>query len=154
MTNRAPARTGRIAVAMLAVAALTILAVTPTLGVKAGNNGTVKVHDGSGEPAPLIKNDPKVCTFHFDFFFGDEGQTGLWWVESWSPGGDGSVVLDGSYATDAEGHDRQPTTGSFELPDGHYKLFWEGAENPGGNTNLKHKVFGVDCGDTDPPGGG
>ena len=35
--------------------------------------------------------------------------------------------------------------GTFGLPDGHYKLFWEGATNPGGQLEIKHKVFWVDC---------
>jgi hypothetical protein len=116
-----------------------------------GNNGTVKIHDGSGEPSPEVRNQPHVCTFHLHFFFGDAEQTGDWWIESWPPTGDRTVAMGPeTYTTDANGEDRAPATGAYELPDGHYKLFWEGATNPGEQTNIKHKVFWVDC----PPAGG
>ena len=142
---------------LVAVVSLAILAVAPALAAKPsspGNNGTVKVHDGATEASPPTQNNPHVCDFHLDFLFADAGQVGDWWVESWSPGGDGSVVVSGTYVTDAEGYARQPAAGSFLIPDGHYKLSWEGAENPGGNVNPKHKVFWVDCGDGGGGGGG
>jgi hypothetical protein len=142
---------------LVASVSLLILAASPALAAKPaspGNNGTVKVHDGADEPSPATQNNPHVCTFHLDFFFADAGQAGDWWIESWSPGGDGSVGMVGSYETDADGYDRQPEFGSFALPDGHYKLSWEGAENPGGNVNAKHKVFWVACGDDGGGGGG
>jgi hypothetical protein len=154
MTIRASSARARPTIGtIVAIVSLTILCATPVLGAKPsapGNNGTVKVHDGATEPSPATQNNPHVCDFHLDFLFADAGQAGDWWIESWSPGGDRSVVLDGSYLTDAAGYDREPATGSFGLADGHYKLSWEGAENPGGRVNLKHKVFWVDCGGDDP----
>src|SRR5205809_4378440 len=137
---------------LLAVAAATVL-----LGIGAGsviardapgNNGTVKIHDGATEPSPEVKNQPHVCTFHLHFFFADAGQAGDWWIESWPPTGDRGTVLAGTYLTNANGEDRQPEEGAYQLPDGHYKLFWEGRNTQ----NVKHKVFWVKCAPTS--GGG
>jgi len=77
-------------------------------GNTAGNNGTVKIHEGGTEPSPEIKNQPHVCTFHLHFFFADAAQTGTWWIKSWSPTGDGTVVLSGAYQTDVNGEFRTP----------------------------------------------
>ena len=108
-----------------------------------GNNGTVKIHEGGTEPSPEVQNQPHVCTFHLHFFFADAGQTGTWWIESWPPTGSRSVVLSGTYGpTDANGVYRTPPYPDFyTLPDGHYKLFWEGRNDQ----NIKHKVFWVQC---------
>src|SRR5918999_5413610 len=78
-----------------------------------GNNGTIKVHDNNpGEPDPEVKNQPHVCEFDLHFFFADANQSGDWWIESWPPTGDRSVVLssdtEGTYLTDANGEDRKP----------------------------------------------
>ncbi len=158
MTTRAAfARTRPTFAAIAVIACLTMLLATPVLGAKPsapGNNGTVKVHDGADEASPITQNNPHVCDFHLDFLFADADQAGDWWIQSWSPGGDRSIVLEGSYLTDAAGYDRAPASGTFGLPEGHYKLSWEGAANPGGKVNAKHKVFWVECGDegpTDPP---
>src|SRR5207249_7323109 len=61
--------------------------------------------------------------------------------------GDRGTVLAGTYTTNANGEDRQPEEGAYQLPDGHYKLFWEGRNSQ----NIKHKVFWVECA---PTGGG
>src|SRR6266576_3565655 len=107
-----------------------------------GNNGTVKIHDGGLEPSPEIRNQPHVCTFHLHFFFADAGQAGAWWIRSWPPTGDRATVLAGNYLTDANGEYRTPAEpGAYTLPDGHYKLFWEGRTA----TEIKHKVFWVQC---------
>ena len=131
--------------ATIAALLLSLLAIArPTLADSPGNNGTVKIHEGATEEEPIVANDPHVCTFHLHFFFGDDVQAGDWWIEEWAPDDKGTVVLTGNYnATDGE--DRQPEQGVYELPDGHYKLFWEGAATPGGQTEIKHKVFWVDC---------
>lgn len=142
---------------LVATASLVVLATTPALAARPsapGNNGTVKVHGGADEASPITGNDPHVCDFHLDFLFADADQSGSWWIESWSPGGDRSVVLSGGYTTDADGYDRQPALGTYELPNGHYKLSWEGAANPGGAVNAKHKVFWVDCAEDDGGNGG
>jgi len=119
------------------------LVAAPALATQ-GNNGTVKIHEAATEVEPIVANDPHVCTFHLHFFFGDDVQSGDWWIESWPPTGDGTEVLAGSYDATG-GEDRQPGTGTYSLPDGHYKLFWEGATNPGDQLNIKHKVFWVTC---------
>ena len=133
-----------IALAALVVSLLSIA--SPVLGVAPGNNGTVKIHEGATEEEPIVANDPQVCTFHLHFFFADPAQAGDWWIEEWAPGDEkGTVVLAGAYDTANDGEDRQPEEGVYELPDGHYKLFWEGAATPSGNVEIKHKVFWVDC---------
>jgi hypothetical protein len=109
-----------------------------------GNNGTVKVHDGATDSEPVIKNEPHVCTFHLHFFFADAGQDGQWRIDEQSPTGDASSVLAGTYLTDANGEDQ---TVEYELPIGHYKLFWQGRNEQ----NVKHKTFWVTC---EPGGGG
>ena len=105
-----------------------------------GNNGTVKIED-SVDPKEEPANDPHVCQFDIKFFFADPAQAGVWHIESWPPTGDGTTVLSGTYDTDGEGFDRQPETGYYSLPDGHYKLFWMGDEEK----LEKHKVFWVEC---------
>lgn len=108
-----------------------------------GNNGTVKIHDGAGEPASETRNEPHVCTFHLHFFFADPEQSGTWEIRKWAPGPKGAVVLSGAYDTAGDGEDRQPEQGAYELPNGHYKLFWDGDLDTGKHDKMK--VFWVDC---------
>jgi hypothetical protein len=149
------------------IGALVLLAATTTSGLAAnpngapGNNGTVKVHDNNpGEPDPVIKNQPHVCQFDLHFFFEDAGQTGDWWIQEWPPtsatgptSDPTGAELSGIYEDpDLNREDREPDVAGtyYTLPDGHYKLFWEGALNPGGQQNIKHKVFWVDCAPAPP----
>ena len=139
-----------VAVAVLGPGAAGVAATRET-----GNNGTVKIHDGAGEPHPEVRNQPHVCTFHMHFFFADAGQTGSWEIQKWAPGPKGQVVLSGTYHTDSHGQDRQPETGAYSLPNGHYKLFWDGDTGK----HDKMKVFWVKCATSQPtptptPGGG
>jgi hypothetical protein len=107
-----------------------------------GNNGTVKIHDGPGEPSSEYRNEPHVCTFHLHFFFADPEQAGTWEIQEWAPTGQkGTVVLSGTYDTHGDGEDRQPEQGVYTLPNGHYKLFWDGDTGK----HDKMKVFWVDC---------
>ncbi len=134
-----------LAVASLALSSAALLAPSLAFADAPGNNGTVKIHEAGTENEPIVANDPHVCTFHLHFFFGDDVQAGDWWIQSWPPTGDKTTVLDGTYDATG-GEDRQPAAPDvFALPDGHYKLFWEGATNPGGRTEIKHKVFWVAC---------
>jgi hypothetical protein len=129
---------------MSALAVLTLHVAPPLAdagGVPAGNNGTVKIHEGSTETEPMVQNEPQVCAFHLHFFFADPTQTGTWEIRDWAPGDKGDVVLSGTYDTSGDGIDRRPTTGTFSLADGHYKLFWVGRNEQ----NLKHKTFWVEC---------
>jgi hypothetical protein len=138
-------RAGALAAAALlgaiTIAGPTVLAAHPDTS---GNNGTVKIHDGAGEPSPEVKNQPHVCTFHLHFFFADPVQAGSWEIQKWSPGAKGAVVLSGTYDTAGDGEDRQPETGAYSLPDGHYKLFWDGDTGK----HDKMKVFWVKCAPT------
>jgi hypothetical protein len=113
-----------------------------------GNNGTVKVHEGAGEPSPSeVRNEPHVCTFHLHFYFADPVQAGSWEIQEWAPTGQkGTVVLSGTYDTAGDGEDRQPEHGAYSLPDGHYKLFWDGDTGK----HDKMKVFWVECAPTTP----
>jgi hypothetical protein len=148
--------------AFIWLTAVALLMASPALAQDPpGNNGTIKVHDNNpGEPDPVVKNQPHVCEFDLHFFFADANQSGDWWIRSWPPNpGERDVVLssdtEGPYMTDANGEDRKPDPVDeyYSLDDGHYKLFWEGAMNPGGQQNIKHKVFWVDCPE-DVSGGG
>ena len=132
--------TALVATALLAPASPAYSNDTP------GNNGTVKIHDGATDTEPIIKNEPHVCTFHLHFFFSDPEQSGTWEIQEWSPGDKGTVALSGTYDTFGDGEDRQPEEGAYQLPDGHYKLFWDGDLD-----TLKHdkmKVFWVECATT------
>ena len=108
-----------------------------------GNNGTVKIHEGSTEAEPIVRNEPHVCTFHLHFFFADPFQAGTWEIQEWSPGDKGTVVLSGAYDTNGDGEDRDPDADAYSLPAGHYKLFWDGDLDT--EKHDKHKVFWVDC---------
>jgi hypothetical protein len=108
-----------------------------------GNNGTVKIHDGPTETdSGQVRNEPHVCTFHLHFYFADPTQAGSWEIQEWAPTGEkGTVVLSGTYDTAGDGEDRQPAEGVYTLPDGHYKLFWDGDAAK----HDKMKVFWVEC---------
>jgi hypothetical protein len=115
-----------------------------------GNNGTVKIHDGAGEPSPEPRNEPHVCTFHVHALFFDADQVLTFTVQSWEPTGDRSVVLTGSITADASGEGRAPVAGAYSLPDGHYRLTVDTGN--GTSTQDKHKMFWVQCAaETTPP---
>ena len=126
---------------LLGLATAFALSASVALAAPPGNNGTVKIHDGATDSEPIIKNEPHVCTFHLHFFFADPFQSGDWWIRSWPPTGDGSLVMSGSYDTNSDGEDRWPDPGDTALPIGHYKLFWTGDEDK----LIKHKTFWTTC---------
>lgn len=115
---------------------VTVFALSASVALAAPQSGTVKIHDGTGEPAPEIKNEPKVgCPFYLHFFFSDSSHTGTWWIQSWPPTGDKTTVATGSYAAGGNGED---IVGPLSLDEGgHYKLFWEDDES----NLVKHKAF-------------
>jgi len=132
---------GLVLMALLAPASPALSNDTP------GNNGTVKIHEGAGENDPgEVRNEPHVCTFHLHFYFSDPEQAGTWEIQEWSPGDKGTVVLSGTYDTQGDGEDRQPEEGVYTLPNGHYKLFWDGDLDT--QKHDKMKVFWVDCPET------
>lgn len=127
-----------------------------------GNNGTVKIHDGSGadgEPSPVMRNEPHVgCVFHIHGFNFDGGQSGDWKILEWPPTGNGELAASGDYSANSNGEfeeDVDLTAYVAAHPSGHnqgnhFKLFVEG-ENGTANdgtfetTEVKHKVFWVEC---------
>ena len=102
-----------------------------------GWNGEVKIHEGSGEPDPVSRDEPKVCTFHLHASGFDSEEQVDWWIIAGEPF-DTLPVLEDTVATDANG---DYVSEVFDLPVEHYKLFWAGEEAGG----AKHKVFKVDC---------
>ena len=103
-----------------------------------GDNGDVKIHN----PITSVtdeRNEPHVCVFYLDAFNFDSVQSVSWWIESWPPTGNGTVVDSGTIALDSSGNG---FTTDQTLPNGHYKLFWTFA---GENGAAKHKVFWVSC---------
>jgi hypothetical protein len=113
--------------------------------VRNGDNGTVKVHRSS-TPVTDRRNEPHVCVFYLDAFGFDSGQAVSWQIKSWPPTGDRTVVAFGKLPLDNSGDGR---TGDQNLPNGHYKLFWNFT---GENGFAKQKVFWVACGaQTSPP---
>ena len=143
----AAAMTRHITRAVSIAAVLTLLTANLAAAAPAGNNGTVKIHDGVTDAAPVIKNEPHVCTFHLHFFFADAGQAGDWQIDEQSPTGDANGILSGTYLTDANGEDQTVEMG---LPVGHYKLYWDGRNAQ----NQKHKTFWVTCANEPGPIGG
>lgn len=132
--------------ALLSAGALGIALAAPGIATSTdapGNNGTVKIHEGSTEAEPIVRNEPHVCTFHLHFFFADPFQAGTWEIQEWAPDDKGVVVLTGTYDTDGDGEDRDPDSSVYELPDGHYKLFWDGDLDT--EKHDKMKVFWVEC---------
>jgi hypothetical protein len=110
-----------------------------------GNNGTVKVHSGTGEVEPPVDNmnQPHVtCPFHMHFFFGDAGQEGMWWVTS----KDGVAMTGGTYTADANG---TAHSGAVVMAAGHYTLSWQGSTEE----LAKHKTFWVEGECSGGPGG-
>jgi hypothetical protein len=131
----------------LAVVAILVAAFGVTqlaLAAAGGNNGTVKIHEGAGEPSPVTKDQTHVCTFHVHALFFDAGQTLTFEIRSWPPTGDRSVVLSGTIQTDASGEGRAPLAGAYSLDEGHYRLTVDTGN--GRPTNDKHKEFWVECG--------
>jgi len=108
-----------------------------------GDNGDVKIHN-STTPVTDQRDEPHVCIFYLDAFNFDSVQSVSWWIESWPPTGNGTVVDSGVIALDSSGNG---FTTDQTLPNGHYKLFWTFAGEKGA---AKHKVFWVSCPATPP----
>lgn len=136
----------RLGVTFVVVGLLTALSVS-AVSAGNGNNGTVKIQEGSSNAEPITKNEPHVCTFHMLFLFADAGQTGDWSIDQQPPTGRDEALLSGSYTTDADG---QYATVEYGLPAGHYTLNWDGRNDH----NQKHKTFWVTCDNPAGPIGG
>ena len=108
-----------------------------------GDNGDVKIHN-STTPVTDERNEPHVCVFYLDAFNFDPAQSVSWWIKSWPPTGNRSVVDTGTITLDSSGNG---ATTDQTLPNGHYKLFWTFAGEKGA---AKQKVFWVSCPATPP----
>jgi len=152
----------RLALIVASVAALLFslaVATRPTLAQgPPGNNGTVKIHDTwNSEPAPSeMRNEPHVgCQFHIHGYNFDAGQDGDWWIIEWPPTGDGEppAAASGDYLADSNGVfevNVSLTSDSGHNQGDHFKLFVEGENGEAKDgtletTEVKHKVFWVDC---------
>ncbi|MDR3031824.1 MAG: hypothetical protein LBV78_01690, partial [Kitasatospora sp.] len=102
-----------------------------------GDNGDVKIHT-VGTPTDDQNDQPKVCAFYLDAFNFDTVQQVTWHIDEQSSIGT-SVRAGQINLTGGHGY-----TGTVlpQLPDGHYKLFWNFI---GENGAAKHKDFMVDC---------
>jgi hypothetical protein len=130
--------------ALLLVAGLAMVA-QPTEATS--NFGTVKIHEANTESENIVQDEPQVCTFHLHWLFFSPWASGSWHIESWPPTGDGTTVLSGTYSTGWDGSYRSPASpNTYSLPNGHYKLFWQGARDHA----PKHKVFWVVCPEPTP----
>ena len=141
----------RLKAGLIAVAMLLAQIVLPVQPAFASNNGTLKVHEYSTRDG-TESTSPHVCTFNFEGYQFDEGQTGSILV---SPqGGDsdttdsvsvpfGPADEDGFYKT-AYVNDG----GSLQLDNGHYKSTLYGKDVNGNYTidlKAKSKNFKVEC---------
>lgn len=111
-----------------------------------GDNGTVKIHDSVTDAEYDMRNNPKVCEFYLDAFRFDAAQEVSWEIYR-HPHSPDKPSLEGAITLDGDGHGR---TEDLRLPDGQYKLYWTFEGKKGAP---KHKVFKVDCEDSETPGG-
>jgi hypothetical protein len=78
---------------------------------------TAVIHEGNTETASST-----VCTFHIHFQ-SNKNIAGDWAIRKVA-NDPTTNVLNGSYDT-ASGDDREPDSGTFNLPNGHYVLVWD-----------------------------
>ncbi|NCU30745.1 hypothetical protein EOL73_02030 [Candidatus Saccharibacteria bacterium] len=112
-----------------------------------GNNGTIKVHE-QGTPANSESNDPKVCSFNFEGYGFDKGQSGVIVISSQMNGKDtvGVKQVDMPTANSAG----YTETAYINVLDGHYKTTVY-SKDTHGNTDYnrqlkaKSKVIKVQC---------
>lgn len=125
---------GRRLLPAAAAAAVLAFGAVPPASAAPGDNGTVKIHDSATSPNST-NDDPKVCQFHLAAFDFDTVELVTWRIET-QPGD--AVVLAGAVVlTSGSG-----ATGTYALPDGQYKLYWNFV---GQNGAAKQKVFKVEC---------
>ena len=114
----------------------------PAENAPAGNNGTIKIHDGEPSVHPtetdseVSRNEPHVgCVFHLYGFHFDADQSGSWEIIGWAPdpgkgadgaSGDWTATSNGDYQSDAITLDE----------DGHYRLNFYTYDG-----HAKHKMF-------------
>jgi len=143
-----PARPAYTAVAgVIALLLVASVAMVAQPAQATSNFGTVKIHEGNTEAENVVNTEPQVCTFHLHWMFYWPMASGTWRIESWPPTGDGTTVLSGTYLTGWDGTYRSPASPDvYTLPDGHYKLYWQGTFDH----TPKHKTFWVVCEEATP----
>ena len=109
-----------------------------------GNNGTLKIHEGTDHGAPPRtdrNNEPHVCLFHLHGFKFDASSSGYYRIRQQAPTGTATVIEGGQWGANASG---EWITGQLSLPNGHYKALAKqtSPRTPGGE---KQKVFWVEC---------
>jgi hypothetical protein len=102
-----------------------------------GWNGTINIHEGATEPAPIERDEPKVCTFHLHGLGFDAGEHVDWWIIKGAPF-DSLPILEDGVDVDQDG---AYVSQEYTLDPDQYKLFWAGQQAGG----AKHKVFKVEC---------
>jgi hypothetical protein len=109
-----------------------------------GDNGTIKTHN-VGTPADDVNDEPKLACngFYLDAFGFDSVEQVDWWITEDTHG---DTKLSGTIALNEAGHGY---TGTLNLTDGMYKLYWT---FDGQNGEAKHKVFKIEgCEEPPPP---
>lgn len=112
-----------------------------------GNNGTLKVHE-IGTPSGTESNDPKVCSFNFEGFGFDNGQTGFIIIDkqqsssAYGPYNVGPASSNGYFISQDFN-----TQSGVTIPNGSYKATMYGKDTPYGQPTekAKSKVFKVEC---------
>jgi LPXTG-motif cell wall-anchored protein len=130
-----------MATALAAVGALVMSGGVVMLGaataVANGNNGTLKIVNAiSG--LEFVDNEPKVCTFRYEGFFFDPGQTGDVVVTGQGQTDYGPSVA-GSVTANRDGYFVTPEQ---SLESGHYKAEFQSGDDA---AKFKSKVFKVNC---------
>lgn len=137
--NSGAARTVRRTFAIAGVSALLALVAAGPAAAQdpEGNNGSIKIHEGAGEPQDEHKSEPQVCTFHIHAFNFDSNQELRYTITSIDAGG---VVEAGSFQVGPNGSGREPAAGAMSVESaGSYRL--DVATDDGG----KSKTFQVTC---------
>ena len=145
MTTDTHTRRRHTPLAVLLAALAFILTTSIASADPPGNNGTVKVHSGTGatEPANEMANDSHVtCPFHLHFYGGDAGQSGEWSVAAVNDVG----FFSGTYVADGNG---EAESGEVFMAAGHYRVSWQGHTED----SAKHKTFWVEGECEGGPGG-
>ena len=121
-------------------------AISPNMHVP-GNNGSLKVHE-KDTPAATESNDPKVCTFNFEGYGFDKGQSGVVIITKQGGGTDRSEVK--RIDLPAANESGYMETGYVTIGDGHYKTTAYGKDVHGDidykiELKMKSKVIKVVC---------
>jgi hypothetical protein len=116
------------------IAAASLLVAAAGSAVAASPDATVSVFNGDGTPAGAT-----VCAFYVEFSLAAGHEDGTW--EIWDAGS--NVVESGSYSVTASTSDREPDSGTFDLPNGTYTLAWDSEDHI--DNSRSEQVIVVSC---------